>query len=510
MLRRVPIGPWTPDLPTLEAPGLNSAKNCFPRIRGKGPAASLSSLTAYGALTKYARGAIALSDRDGAPENFAGDENGLYRVTGGALTDVSKGGGYTSPGKWEFSVFASEATNRLPVVLATNFTDPIQDFEIGSAALFSDLTAALAAPGTATAGAPKARHIGVVGDHVIVGFTEDGTDGKVPNRVWWPTLGNVRSWPVPGTDLAAQAQSDYQVLQGDGGEVTKITGAAEVGAIFQERAVWRADYVGGELIYSLRRVESARGCVVPHMAVPFGRRVLYLSEEGWFLFDYTGSIPVGKDRIDEFFWRDFQWEHRMRMSWLVDPDSTVVRIGYTGVGHTGGRPNRILLYDWKLDEWGLIEQEHEQLCRVRNPGENLSIDVDPQDIPDNEIGDWDTVPTALAQPGAYDASHQLATFTGTSLPVEIETADLELQPGRRSLLTDVRPVVTGGTPRVSVALLRHRQSAVSYGAVSTLNEHGSCAVRADGRYHRLKLEIDAGWIGDAIALDIEARPAGGL
>lgn len=508
MRRRVTLGEWKPDLPTLEAPGLHRATNCFPRLRGKGPVRGLEALSSYGALTARARGAITLADVDGDPENFAGDATKLYRITGGAITDASKVGGYTAGGRWEFAIFASEATGRKPVVVATDYTDPIQAFELGTSTDFDDLTAALADPDGAVAGAPRARHIATVGPRLFTGYTFDDTDGLVPNRVWWGAIGNPRSFPVPETETAINVGSDYEVLQGDGGEITRICAAADVGAIFQEHAVWRADYVGGSEIYSLRRVESVRGCIVPHMAVPFGNRVLYLSEEGWFIFNYDGSIAVGKDKIDDTFWADFQWDHRLRMSYLVDSRATRILVGYTGVGHTGGRPNRILVYDWALNEFGLIELEHECLTRVRNPGPNLSIDALPDDVPDDQIGSWDDVVEGLGMPGAYSTAHELSTFTGTTLAAEIETADLELHPGRRSLLTSVRPIVTDGTPTIAVAPKRHQQTALAWGSEYGLNEHGECSPLVDARYHRLRLSIAEGWTGDSLALDIEAQNAG--
>lgn len=509
MLRRVALGQWRPDDAVLEHGGLTVAKNCVPRVRGKGPFPGPVALSDYGSIDAYARGGIGLADPAGVPENFAGDATHLYRIVGGIWVDVSIAANYATTNKWEFATFMGNATGRKPLVLATNYDNEIQAFEVGTSALFAKLTANVANPAGAVAGAPRARHIGVVGSHVMVGYTYDAADGLVPTRVWWPTIGNASSWPVPGTDGATADQSDYNTLFGDGGHITKVVSGAEVGAIFQERAIWRADYVGGEEIFAFSRVEAARGAIIPHLAVPFGRSVLYLSEDGWFVFDYTGSRPIGKDRIDSWFWNDFSWDHRFRTSWVVDPNGTRIAIGYTGQGHSGGTPNRILIWDWKLDDFTVIEQEHETLLRVRNPGPDLSMDRTPSAIPDELTGDWDTTPTALAVMGGFNTSHELFTFSGSALPATLETGDLELQPGRRSMLAAVRPVVDGGTSTVQVARRSTRADAIAYGAAASLDSSGKANVRADGRYHRVRLSIGEGWTGDALSLDLEARPTGG-
>ena len=54
-------------------------------------------------------------------------------------------------------------------------------------------------------------------------------------------------------DLAASVQSDNQTLQGDGGWIQAVTPGSEVGAIFQERAIWRMDYRGGDIVFDVER-----------------------------------------------------------------------------------------------------------------------------------------------------------------------------------------------------------------------------------------------------------------
>lgn len=489
---------------------MRRALNSTKRTLGYGPLLSLQALDTFGALDAFAIASMHTQDPSGSPVNFAATAAKLWHIQAAAWADVSKVGGYTTgaSSRWESTVFQSNAAFRRPLAIFTNFDDPVQVYEIGASALFANLTANVAQPSGPTAGAPRARHIAVIGQHVHLGYTYDGDDGLVPNRGWWSQLGNASSWPVPGTTAAVSAQSDRNVFFGDAGAITAIVGGSTYGVYFQERAVHRADYQGGDLIYNFTRVESNRGCAVPGLAIPFGSRVLYFSEEGWFVFDGSGSTAVGEGKINRFFRNDFVWEFRHRVSYAVDPDAPIIKIGYVGAGHDNGQPNKYLLYNWAENDWTDGEEEHDHVAVVVNPGPDLSIDAEPTTIPDDEEGDWDDVETATRVVGGFDPAHQLATATGSALAAQFDFADLELSPGQRSLYRAARPLVTFGQPSVAVAKRSTLADTLTYGAPQAMRDTGVCRQNADARYHALRMLIDAGWTGDMIGLDVDYTASG--
>jgi hypothetical protein len=511
-LRRIALGPWMPDAPPLEAPGPLVASGCVPFPGGKAPYPGLVSLSEYGALDAYARGFLGTSDRDGSPENFAGNATKLYRMVANVLTNISRGGGYGATRRWEFAVFASEVTGLKPLVIATDYDDPVQGFEIGTDAIFSNLTTNVAQPGLGDPGgigAPRARHVGIVGNFVMLGDVFDLTNGHVQNGIWWCAIGNGRSWPVPGSAPAISAQADRDTLPGQGGGVTRIISGQDSGVIFRERSIWRADYIGGDAIFNLREAEPELGALYHHLAIAFGGRALFWSEQGWRVFDGTTSEPVGRGIVDDFFRSDLQIDFIDRISWIIDPSGPRVLIGYVGQGNTGGTPNRVLVFDQQLAEWGVFELQHECLIRLRNPGPNLSMDRLPSPIPDSLSGGWDDVALGAAIGGAFDTSHQVGTFTGTSMVATIETGDLELVPGRRAQVQGARPIVVSGEPTIALARRRNYDDPVAYGADLARRESGVVKLRGDGRYHRVRLTLPSGWGVKASCVDLEYRETGG-
>ena len=145
----IPFGEFLPDQPALGNPGATVAKNCVPKTKGSyGPFAGLNVVT--DALTARCQGAHAVRDQNGDVQEFAGDATKLYQRSGTTWTDVS-GATYTtaSDGYWRF---VGSGIGGVARIIATNFADAIQNFDLATDSAFSDLSA----------NAPKARALGII------------------------------------------------------------------------------------------------------------------------------------------------------------------------------------------------------------------------------------------------------------------------------------------------------------------------------------------------------------
>lgn len=489
-----PFGDYLPDLPGLRHPGLTVAKNALPRSGGYDEQLGQSIVTDFTALNNTARGAIAFIDAAGNPHHFSGTEDKLYHLDT-ATTEVTRASSAynaTSKAQWEFLRFG-------PHVIAINPFDDAQFFTIPTSTLFDRLSLT----------APRARHQGLVGRHVVFGNTNDSVDGPVTNRIWWPAIGNPFNWPTPGTDDAVAVQSDRSDLEGEGGGIQRVISGAEVGAIFQERAIWRMDYVGSPAIYELNRVEPNRGLLIPGLAVAISRQIFYLAEDGFYAFDYTSSVPIGKDRINKTFLADVDSDFFHRVTSLPDPDATRWYVLYPGSGHnSAGDPNKWICYDWALGRWGHGEFDGDILAHVLPLG--LHLDSLPDDFLDI-AGSFDDLVagTGALKLGVYDSNHRLASLDGTPLDAVFETGDLEFMPGRQSILDLVRSLVTGKNSDVTIQVASRGRikGDIVYGKKRTIDEDGDAGIRQSGRYHRVRTNVSKGF-DEAVGFDYQTTRGG--
>jgi hypothetical protein len=495
----IPLGEWLPDQPDFQNPGSSVMTNVLPRTASSyGPAPQASATT--GALGARCQGAAFVRDAASNVLGFAGDATKLYRLSAGSSSwsDVSKGGGYTiaTDERWNFTQYGER-------IIATDFADAIQSYVMGSSALFADLAAA----------APKARYMAIVKDWLMVANTYDATNGSCPQRIWWAAIDDPTNWPTPGTATAAQLQSDYNDLAGDGGWNQGIVGtlsSADV-AVIQEKTIFRGMYVGPPVIFAFTKVEAARGTPAPGSIVVVGGIVYYLADDGFYAFDGLQSVPIGREKIDRTFWSEVATSYLYRITSAVDPVNKIIYWAYPGPQSSAGAPNRILAFNYDVGRWSRLEQDTEIMVRALATGYTLEqLDA---------FGTLETLPFSLdsrAWTGGalnlacFDTSHKLSLFAGSPLAATMDSSEANLNDKRLTHLSRVWPMVDTGSAQITIGSRNRLADAVSWGsAVSMTSTTGSCPVRNTAVYQRARITIPAGtsWT-HAQGIQVDARKAG--
>lgn len=499
----VPVGEFAPDAPDYQNPGSSVVTNVLPKTETSyGP---LSALAVYSsALTARCQGAYAGLDTAGNVNVFSGDATKLYRMTSASssFAEVSvTPGAYSIPadGMWKFAFMNGR-------VIATDYTDAPQGFLIDSDTNFSVLSV----------GAPKARYCAVIKNFLALANTTDATFGAQPQRVWWGALNDPTNWPTPGTSLAAQVQSDYQDIFGEGGWIQAIVGnlGTADGAVIMEHAVWRMVYSGPPTIFSFLPAEGVKGTPAPNSVVQFGAFVYYLSENGFEIFDGTMSQPIGFGKVDKYFYSNVDQSNMHRVVAAVDPINKIVMWAAPFAGNSGGNPNVILFYHTVLNRWSIATGLNlETIARVLSFGYTL-------DTLDNTGYNLDTLPYSLDSRiwtggnvllSAFDASHKLNFFSGANLPATVDTTEGQLFPGKRGLIRSARPLVEGAivAPKVAIGTRDRLFDAVTMGSAVAVNSIGLCPQRVAGRYARAEITTQSGETWTHIeGVEIDAIPLG--
>jgi hypothetical protein len=495
-----PFGAWLPDLGALRNPGALEALGVLPQ---RGPDGlsyrPMRAWQAYsGALNARCQGAISTLSNADASFVYAGDATKLYRLAAGttAWSDVSKSTGYTtgSEAQWRGTVFGDR-------VIMTNGTDPIQAATIGTTGVFADLSSA----------APRARYVAPVKNFLMTAWNISPS-GTFPQRVWWPAIEDPGTWPEPGTTTAVQLQSDYQDLYGDGGHNQGIGYglAAADAVIVQERAVWRALYIGSPYIFQFDQIDGARGTPAPGSVISVGGLCFYLGEDGFYATDGSSSRPIGAGKVDRWFFAHADPTKYPRMSAAADPTSRLVFWSFcTGASAT---PDAVLVYNWDIGEWSRLEDSIEYLLPFFTFGQTIDSlgllytgGADTIDLP------ADSRAFAGGRPitGAF-VNKKLGWFQGGNRAARIDTGEFQPTPGRGTLVHRVWPQVDGGTLSAACIHRDRPNDEPTVGPLVPQEDIGWCHVRARARYHRYRVDIEAD--GDwthALGVDVtDAVPTG--
>jgi len=506
----VGFGEWAPDLGGFAASVLQEARNCIPQAAGYRWFPGLSLYTGPGALPGRVSGAFAAKDRDGNTLNYAAVLGGandarIFRLSASSWIDASGGGAddtgaYTlNEGEsWEFVKWGES-------VLASCISEPLQQHVFGAGAFVNLVTSSRR---------PRARHIAVMRDFVVLGNIDDsvgaGADGLAPARVWWSGINDAGTFEEGG----ASSQSDFQDLQ-SGGAVQRLVGG-EIGTVFCETSIYRMTYVGSPVVFQFDEVERNRGVWVPGSVATAGRLTFFLDRDGWYVWDGQASTPIGSNKIDRRFLAGsdaIALAHLDRVSAVADPVNHLYYCAYPSVNAEGGVPDRILVYDWVNRKWSIVELDVDCLFRALSEG----MTVDGLDAISSSIDALEASLDSAVYTGrnvslaAFDREHRLAFFTGAPLEALVETADLQLAPAPdgRTLITAARPMVEQATSVSVQPLLRNRATdPPSVGDVAFGDGRGQCALRANARYHRFRVRLTGPFSG-AVGVAVSAAAGAG-
>lgn len=441
------LGPWRPDLTDiaqLDDTGslrLSEATNVVPGVGCYHPQPYQNAVT--DTLTQTCQGAFACTDRDGNVNWFAGTASEIKRISSNTSTwsTVGAGFGLSDEERWEFVRWDNQ-------VFATAATDDLQFMTLAAGASFNPVGGA----------PPRFRHIAVVKNFLVGAGV-----ATAPQRVQWSGIDNPQTWTVDATTMA-----DFQDLLGPGGWnqgiIVGLAGADAV--IMQEHAVWRMMYVGLPLVFQFDPVEAARGAIAAGSIVQSAGYAYYYSDDGFYQFDGTTSKPIGNGKVDEFFGKDVDDGYFNRISAIADANRPLIFWSYRSI--SGSVPDRILVYNWQVGEWSLIEQECHILWRA------LLRHAQPYGTPTNAI---------------FTTASRGADFNTSSLrAATITTAEYQLNPTGRVLVTELYPVIETASPLTYVGHRANPTVTISTEAAVTMNAQGFAPLRVDDRLMRFTQE----------------------
>lgn len=472
------FGKWLPDLPFYLNPGLVEAKNVMPVDGSYKDFLALA--TSGDALAARPQGAYAATSTDGSPEIYAGDTTTLQQRVGTSWTDRS-GATYTtaSIAYWRFAQFNNS-------IIATNYSDAIQSKEVGAGVDFADLSA----------GAPKARQIGIINNFVVVGDTDDATNGAVPYRTQWCAIGDETDWPVMGTADARSKQSSEQFLNAAFGAVTAIASGVFYGIVFQQRGINRFTYVGGDTVFQVQDIDTSRGCWAPQSMVQVGKLIYFLAADGFYVTDGLTVVPIGEG-VDKAFFLDFDQTYRERMTSAVDAINKVILWSYPSFSATAGVPDRLIMYNYAEKRFARAEETVQMIFSSLSQGYTLE-DLDSlfTSIDDMTVSLDSSLWTGGIPNVMGFGSNELGSFSGASKDARFETGEVELDDAL-VWVDGIRPMVTGYpiTIQASIALRENQDNeARAFGtAVDRTTRSGVCDFREQGRFASARLDITGGF-----------------
>ncbi len=476
---KLTFGEWMPDQPGISG-ALTDAKNVVSQAIGYGPLPTAATFSA--AASENLTTLVAGKTPANTTKLFAAGSTKIYDVSGvGALTDVSKSGGYTpnaSNDRFRFTQFGN-------VIIGTNNSDPMQAYTLGTSTAFADLAAS----------APVCKFLTVVRDFVVTAFTTESST-VYPARVRWSGINAETSW---GSSQVTQA--DYQDIP-DGGQIVGIRGG-EFGLVFLEKGISRMSYVGTPFIFQFDNISRGKGCIAAGSIAQTQGMSFFLSDDGFYMCDGQQIIPIGAEKVDRWFFLNADESAFNSMSAAVDPVRKLIIWNFK----TTFAQRQLIIYNFKTQKWtygnagaDYISDASTSATTLENL-DSISASIDALPVSLDSILYMGGKYFLGGTNGAY-----VVTYNGSPATGQLITGDLNA--GGRSVVTLARPQVDNGSATVSVASRTLLSQDLNFGTAVAADSENRVSLRSNGNYHRFKIVPTGNNWSTAVGLDVDLSGQG--
>ncbi len=476
------FGNFEPDRAAFEPTASNVITNAQPVRDGWGPIADLVPISQ--ALGSPCLGAVYVRQTTGAYRVIAGTETGIYELNTSdySWTDrTGPSGPYAVPSGdvWSFAVFGD-------YLIAVNSANDPQYMGIDSGTAFADL------PGSP----PRAKYIAVAGEFVVLGHLASD-----PKAIQTSEIGDASGWTLGLNGCDIQSFPDGEEVQG-------LLGA-ERGAIVLQRSMIRQMTIayGGGYSFTTAILNPDRGTIAPRSIAQIGPgQFFYYSADG-FSLGVEGRM-IGAERVDNWFLNEIENSKIGEIKSVADPYEKIV---WT----QAERPDEtkfLIGYHWQLDRWCYADNNVSEMVALTTPGMtwdglgNLYATIDDVNVP------FDSALFTGGQPrfAAFTTDNELGFFTGEERAATLETADIELNPGSRSFLREVRVYTDTADFTIQVGTQDYHGDSRTWGSeVTPYSATKTCHFRSPARLHRFRMNIaqGAGW-NHVVGLEATANREG--
>lgn len=280
----------------------------------------------------------------------------VLQIDGGLLTTVEK--------PWEFS---SALLNGLPII--SNSRDaPVYWSGGGNLALL---------PGWASG--ESCRFIAVLKFHIFA-FNISGPGGTFEHLVKWSNATEPGAVPQEWTPTLDNDAGDV-VLADSPGAVLCAYPLGDSLYIYKRSATYQTRYIGGQNVFSFRKIQSSSGALTPRSVCDIGGAHFVVSDGDIILNDGTTRRSIGESRVKDWLFDHLDTDEFFQLSCSYNRAKDEVIIAFPSNGST--YCDTALVYDLSRDSFGV-----RTLAQVTHVPVGLVRDTVPENTWANRTEPW--------------------------------------------------------------------------------------------------------------------------
>jgi hypothetical protein len=273
--------------------------------------------------------------------------NTVQQIDGGLLSPVT-----------EPQQYSSALINGLPII-SNGLDEPVYWDAQANLQTLPDW------PATEAAG-----FIAVLKFHVFA-LNISAVAGRFESQVKWSSATEPGTVPQSWTP-AADNDAGSVVLADSPGPILCAYPLGDTLFIYKRSAIYQARYVGGNTVFSFRKVESTSGALSPRSVADVGGAHLVVTDGDIVLNDGTTRRSIGESRVKDFMFNQLDPEQFGQVQAIYNRSKEEVVIGFPSAGSL--YIDSAIVYDLSRDAWGV---------RSLDPTTDMAVGLISDTVPSN-------------------------------------------------------------------------------------------------------------------------------
>jgi hypothetical protein len=269
---------------------------------------------------------------------------------------------------------------------------------------------------------------------IALDIYDASTSNAYPNKVLWSDTAPVGGVPTSWDTGDPAVQAGYNILPDTQGRAIEGKALGDTFFIYKTDAVWAMQFIGGNLVFSFRKVFSdGSGVLAKDCVTEFDGKHFVVGINDIYIHDGTSKKSVISNKMRKAFYSDINPDHTDKVKCIHDPKNREITVYFPTSSSTDGQADKFIIYNYELDTWA--QRSVKNITHIISGSIQKEI-ADPEGW-DNDNNSWDSDVSYWGDESYNPSRKDLIYFQGGS--------ERGIYLGEEGLLFGSRaPVLSGG------------------------------------------------------------------
>lgn len=222
---------------------------------------------------------------------------------------------------------------------------------------------------------------------IALGMQENNVD--YPQRVRWSDISFVNSLPTNWHQDNPNTDGGFVDLSNAVGKIVDGVAMMDKFIVYTDQETFIMDYVGGDFIFSFRKLFNDAGLLAPECACEFEGKHFVISQDDIFIHNGSTRTPIASGRVKDYLISEISSTNPLATKVFTHPKRKEIWVQYVSNGSgdildtvdpNSFACNKVAIWNYEFDTWTFSE--------ISN-----SFDINLIKSPETDTRIWDTYDT---------------------------------------------------------------------------------------------------------------------